>query len=143
MISSSASTGIILALCNTCSESEAPTSPVDSELNIVRREQSARSRQHRGVLTQVIYECDALQILRTEMEMESAYDSQEFGDFSAVHFVIGGTPVFRTSRQTADLMPGDSIIFNDETPYTIVNGAPSGSVILSILFKVLATEIGT
>ncbi len=114
---------------------------MDNELKIVRREQSARSRQHRGVLTQVIYECDALEILRTEMEIGSACDSPEFGDFSAVHFVIGGTPVFRTSHQSANLMPGDSIIFNDERPYTILNGAPSRSVILSVLFKTLASEI--
>ena len=111
---------------------------MDSGLKIVRREQSARSRQHRGVLTEVIYEYDSLEILRTEMQTGSTWDSLECGDFSAVHFVIGGTPVFRTSRQCADLMPGDSIIFNDEEPYTILNDAPSRSVILSILFKTFA-----
>lgn len=83
----------------------------------------------------MIYECDALEVLRTEMDAGSAFDSPEFGDFSAVHFVINGTPVFRTSTRSADLMPGDSIIFSDETRYTILNGAPSRSVILSILFK--------
>lgn len=114
---------------------------MDSSLKIVRREQSARSRQHRGVLTEVIYECDALEILRTEMETGSTCDSPDFGDFSAVHFVIGGTPEFRTPDEAADLMPGDSIIFNDQIPYTILNGAPSRSVILSILFKTFATEI--
>ena len=113
---------------------------MDNDLKIVRREQSARSRQHRGVLTQVIFECDALEVLRTEMDAGSAFDSLEFGNFSAVHFVIGGTPVFRTQHQSADLMPGDSIIFNDERPYTILNGAPSRSVILSILFKTFVTE---
>lgn len=107
----------------------------DNELKIVRREQSARSRQHRGVLTRVIYECDSLEILRTEMDEGSAFDSLEFGDFSAVHFVIDGTPVFRASNRSADLMPGDSIVFNDEKPYSILNGAHSRSVLLSILFK--------
>ena len=114
---------------------------MDSGFTIVRREQSARSHQHRGVLTEVIYERDSLEILRTEMEMGSACDSLEFGDFSAVHFVIGGTPGFRTPIEAADLMPGDSIIFNAETPYTILNGAPSRSVILSILFKTFATAM--
>ena len=114
---------------------------MDSGLKIIRREQSARSRQHRGVLTEVIYECDALEVLRTEMETGSTCDSLEFGDFCAAHFVIGGTPMFRTSHQSADLMRGDSIIFNDERPYTILNGAPSRSVILSILFKMFATKI--
>ncbi len=113
---------------------------MDSGLKIVRREQSARSRQHRGVLTEVIYECDALEIMRTEIETGSTCDSLEFGDFSAAHFVIGGTPVFRTAHQSADLMPGDSIIFNDERPYTIRNGAPSRAVILSILYKTFVME---
>ena len=116
---------------------------MDSGLKIVRREQSARSWQHRGVLAEVIYECDTLEILRTEMETGSTCDSPDFGDFSAVHFVIGGTPEFRTPDEAADLMPGDSIIFNAETPYVIRNGAPSRSVILSVLFKTFATEIRT
>lgn len=114
---------------------------MDSSLNIVRRAQSVRSRQHRGVLTEVIYECDALEMLRTEMDAGSACDSREFGDVSAIHFVIDGTPVFRASNRSADLMPGDSIIFDCERPYTIINGASSRSVILSVLFKTLAMEI--
>jgi hypothetical protein len=61
-------------------------------LRIVRREQSARSRQHRGVLTEVIYECAVLEVRRTEMETGSTCGSLEFGGSSAVHFVIGGTP---------------------------------------------------
>lgn len=85
----------------------------------------------------MIYECDALEVLRMEMDAGSAFDSQEFGDLSAVHFVIEGTPLFRAASRFADLMPGDSIVFNDESPHTIVNGAPSRSVILSILFKSL------
>ena len=116
---------------------------MDSGLKIVRREQSARSRQHRGVLTEVIYECAALEIRRTDMETGSTCDSLEFGDFSAVHFVIGGTPVFRTPHQSADLMPGDSIIFTDERPYTILNSAPSHSIILSVLYKTFAAEVRT
>lgn len=108
---------------------------LDSGLKIIRREQSARSRRHRGVLAEVIYESDTLEIVRTEMETGSTCDSLEFGDFSAVHFVIGGTPGFRTPHHSADLMPGDSIIFNDERPYTILNDAPSRAVILSILFR--------
>lgn len=110
-------------------------------LKVVRREQSARSRQHRGVLTQVIYERNALEILRTEMEAGSAIDSQAIGDFSAVHYVVDGTPVFRAASGTADLVPGDSVVFDDEQSYTIINCAPSRSVILSILFKTLTKEI--
>jgi len=93
------------------------------------------------VLTQVIHECDALEILRTEMDAGSVVDSLEFGDFFAVHLVIDGTAVFRASSRTADLMPGDSIVFDDEQPYTILNGAPSRSVVLSILWKTSAIGI--
>ena len=112
-----------------------------NELTIVRREQSARSRQHRGVLSQVIYESDALEIRRTEMETGSTCECQDFGDFSAVHFVIDGNPGFRSGNQSADLVSGDSIVFSEETPYTITNGAPSRSVILSVLFRALNTEV--
>jgi hypothetical protein len=117
-------------------------STVDGGLKIVRREQSARSRQHRGVLTEVIYECGAVEIRRMEMEAGSACDSLEFGDSAAVHLVIGGTPAFQTPHRSADLMPGDSIVFTDERPYTIVNSAPSRSVILSILFNEVGDRDG-
>lgn len=106
-----------------------------SGLKIVRREQSARSRQHRGVLTQVIYECDGLEILRTEMASGGVCDSQAFGDFCSAHYVIEGTPAFRTPHERADLMPGDSIVFSDPNAYTILNRAPTRSVFLSILFQ--------
>ena len=111
-----------------------------SGLKIVRREQSARSRQHRGVLAQVIYERDGLEILRTEMDPGSVCDSREFGDFYSTHHVIDGTPVFRTSHECADLMPGDSIVFSDGDAYTISNGAPTRSVFLSVLFKPCAVQ---
>ncbi|MBI5909316.1 MAG: hypothetical protein HY848_05125 [Betaproteobacteria bacterium] len=110
-------------------------------LKIVRREQSARSRQHRGVLSQVIYERDGLEILHTEMESGSVCDSREFGDFSSAHYVIDGTPVFRTARECADLMPGDSVVFSGESIYTISNGAPARSVFLSVLFKPRTAEV--
>ena len=110
-----------------------------SSLRIVRREQSARSRQHGGVLTQVIYERDGLEILRTEMEAGSVCDSREFGDFSSAHYVIDGTPAFRSPQEWVDLMPGDSIVFSDQDAYTIANRAPARSVFLSVLFKPCAT----
>lgn len=106
-----------------------------SSLKIIRREQSARSRQHHGVFSLVIYECDGVEILRTEMEPGSVCDSREFGDFSAAHYVIDGTPVFRQAHECADLMPGDCIVFPDPNTYTISNGAPERSVFLSVLFK--------
>ncbi len=111
-----------------------------NELKIVRREQSARSHEHHGILTQVIFESDSLEVLRTEMEAGTACDCEDFGDHSAVHYVIDGTPVFRTSLHAADLMPGDSIVFSGKDRYTVSNCAPSRSVILSVLFRSFATE---
>jgi len=112
---------------------------MSDSFEIVRREQCARSRQHRGVLTQVIYERDGLAILRTEMASGSDCDSQQFGDSSAAHYVIDGTPVFRTSHEPADLMPGDSIVFSGGSSYAIANRAPAHAVFLSVLFKPCAT----
>ena len=106
-----------------------------SRLKIIRREQSARSRQYHGVRSQVIFEGDGVEILRTEMAAGSVCDSQEFGDFSSAHYVIDGSPVFRQSHECADLMPGDSIVFAEHSAYTISNGAPARSVFLSVLFE--------
>lgn len=119
----------------------ASTSTLDSGPKVVRRGQSPQSRHHRGVLTETIYECAALEIRRTEMETASSCDSLELGDFSAVHYVISGNPVFWTPLQSVNLMPGDSVIFTDEGQYTILNDAPPHSVILSILFKTIVKEI--
>ncbi|MBI3915832.1 MAG: hypothetical protein HY322_02345 [Betaproteobacteria bacterium] len=45
------------------------------------------------------------------------------------------------SVEPADVRALDSIVFNDERPYTILNGAPSRSVVLSILWKASAIGI--
>lgn len=111
-----------------------------NQFRILRREQSTRSREHRGVLTRVIYESDALEVLCTEMEVGSSCANPEFGAFSAVHFVVDGNPGFQGATQSADLVPGDSIIFPVEAPYTITNSAPSHSVILSVLFRTGAAD---
>ncbi len=73
--------------------------------------------------------------MRTELETGASFDNAELGNSLAYHFVLDGNPVFQGSSQTADLMPGDSIVFSDEKPYAIANSAPLRSVILSVLFK--------
>ena len=113
---------------------------LDNEVKILRSEECVQSRQHRGVFIRVIHECDAFEVLRTEMEPGSAFDNVELGDCRAYHFVLDGSPVFRADQQSTDLMPGDSIMFNHPTPYTISNCAPSRSIVLSILFKTSAME---
>lgn len=106
-----------------------------SKLRIVRREESLRSRQYRGVFIRVIYEGDSLEILRTEMDSKSALEDHEIGLFPVVHFIVEGSPVLLVGNQSSDLMPGDSINLRADEKYRISNLASSRSVILSILFK--------
>ncbi len=102
---------------------------------ILRREESLRSRQYRGVFVRVIYERASLEILRTEMDPGSALDDHEIGIFPVIHFVIEGSPVFVVANQSGDLMPGDSVALAADEKYQISNPASSRSVILSILVK--------
>lgn len=106
-----------------------------SVANIVRSGECVRSLQHRGVLIRVIHESDALQIVRTDIDPGSAFDNLELGDLPAYHLVLDGNPVFHASNRLDHLMPGDSIVFSDERPYTVSNNAPSRSVILTVLFR--------
>ena len=103
--------------------------------NILRSEECIRSLQHRGVLIRVIHECDTLQILRTDIDPGSTVDNIELADSPAYHLVLDGNPVFHASNRSDDLMPGDSIVFSDDRPYTVSNSAPSRSVILTVLFR--------
>jgi mannose-6-phosphate isomerase-like protein (cupin superfamily) len=105
------------------------------KLKILRREESLRSRQYRGVFVRVIYEGDSLEILRTEMDSKSALEDHEIGIFPVMHFIVEGSPVFVVGNQSADLMPGDSINLRPDEKYRISNSASSRTVILSILFK--------
>lgn len=104
-------------------------------LKILRREESLRSRQYRGVFVRVIYEWDSLEILRTEMEPGSALEDREIGIFPVIHFVIEGSPVFHVANQTNDLMPGDSIALEEGEEYRISNPTSSRSSFLSFVFK--------
>ncbi|HEX9145583.1 MAG TPA: hypothetical protein VGA09_15025 [Candidatus Binatia bacterium] len=106
-----------------------------SKPKILRREESLRSRQYRGVFVRVIYEGDSLEILRTEMDSKSALEGHEIGLFPVVHFIVEGSPVLLVGSQSSDLMPGDSINLRADEKYRISNSASSRSVILSILFK--------
>ncbi len=105
------------------------------KLKILRREESLRSRQYRGVFVRVIYEQASLEILRTEMDPGSALDDHEIGIFPVIHFVIEGSPVFVVANQSGDLMPGDSVALAADEKYQISNPASSRSVILSVLVK--------
>jgi len=106
-----------------------------SKLQILRREESLRSRQYRGVLVSVIYEWSSLEILRIEMESGSALVDREIGTFPAIHFIIEGSPVFVIANQSCDLIPGDSIAFRADESYRISNTASSRSIILTIVDK--------
>lgn len=83
----------------------------------------------------VLYECDGLEILRTEMEPGALLDDADITKRRALHFVIGGSPVFHVASQSSDLMPGDSIALHEGQHCTVSNPASSCSSILSFLFK--------
>jgi mannose-6-phosphate isomerase-like protein (cupin superfamily) len=105
------------------------------KFKILRREESLRSRQYRGVFVGVMYEWDSVEILRVEMDPKSAVEDHEIGIFPVIHFIIEGSPIFVVANQSGDLMPGDSITLRADEKYRISNAASSRSVILSILFK--------
>lgn len=105
------------------------------KLQILRREESLRSRQYRGVFVSVIYEWNSLEILRIEMEPGSALVDREIGTFPVIHVVIEGSPVFVVANQSCDLIPGDSIALRVEESYRISNAASSRAIILTILDK--------
>ena len=102
---------------------------------VLRREESLRSRQYRGVFVRVIYEWDSIEILRTEMEPGSVVEDREIGNFPVIHFVIEGSPIFLVANQSADLIPGDSIALRADENYRISNPASSRSIILTVLIK--------
>jgi len=104
-------------------------------LQILRREESLRSRQYRGVLVSVIYELSSLEILRIEMEPGSALVDREIGSFPVIHFIIEGSPIFLSANQSWDLIPGDSIALRAEESYRISNSSSSRSIILTVLDK--------
>ena len=116
-------------------ESQGKKVSAERTLKILRREESLRSRQYRGVCVRVLYERDSWEILRTDMEAGSTLDDREIGIFPAIHFVIEGSPVFQAANQTNDLMPGDSIALREEKQYRISNPTSSRSSFLSFLFK--------
>ncbi len=102
---------------------------------ILRREDSLASRVYRGISVRVLYECDGLEVLRTEMEPGTVLDDAEITRLGGLHFVIGGGPVFRVANQSSDLMPGDSIALHDGQRCSVSNPTSSRSSILSFLFK--------
>ncbi|MBI4525327.1 MAG: hypothetical protein HY695_16115 [Deltaproteobacteria bacterium] len=106
-----------------------------SQLRILRRGESLRSRQYRGVCVSVIHEWDSIEILRTEMDPGSTVEDREIGNFPLIHLVIEGSPLFLVADQPGDLIPGDSVSLRADEKYRISNPASSRSIILTILLK--------
>ena len=106
-----------------------------SRPRILRREDSLTSRQYRGVCVRVLYECDGLEVLRTEMEPGTVLEDADITKLAGLHFVINGGPVFHVASQTSDLMPGDSIALQDGQHCRVSNPTSSPSSILSFLLK--------
>ena len=121
-------------------ESQGKKISAERKLKTLRREESLRSRQYRGVCVRVLYERDSWEILRIDMDRGSSLDDREIGIFPAIHFVIEGSPVFQVANQTHDLMPGESIALEDREKYKISNPTSSRSSFLSFLVKNSATQ---
>jgi mannose-6-phosphate isomerase-like protein (cupin superfamily) len=121
-------------------ESQGKKISAERTLKILRREESLRSRQYRGVCVRVLYERDLWEILRIDMDPGSALDDREIGIFPAIHFVIEGSPLFQVANQAHDLMPGESIALEDREEYKISNPTSSRSSFLSFLLKNSATQ---
>jgi len=102
---------------------------------ILRREDSLKSRLYRGICMRLLYECDGLEILRTELEPGAVLDDADVTKRHGLHFVIDGGPVFHVASQSSDLMPGDSIALHDGQRCTVSNPTASSSSILSFLFN--------
>ena len=106
-----------------------------SRSRILRREESLKSRQYRGICLRVLYECDGLEILRTELEPGTVLARPDITHLDGMHFVIGGNPHFHVRGHSSELMPGDSIALHDGQDCTVSNPATSRASILSVLFK--------
>ena len=106
-----------------------------SRPRVLRREQSLKSRLYRGVCVRVLYECDGLEILRTEMEPGTALAQPDITHLDGLHFVICGNPVFHVAGESCELMPGESIALKDARHCTVSNATASPASILSFLFK--------
>ena len=102
---------------------------------ILRREDSLSSRQYRGICVKVIYECDAVQIVRTDMDSATVLDDREIANFAVLHVVLSGSPVFHTANDTHALMPGDSIALREARQCSVSNPTSSRSSIVSFLFR--------
>jgi hypothetical protein len=106
-----------------------------SGTRILRREESLSSRQYRGISIRVIYECDALEILRVDMAPGSVLDDRDIAELALLHVVIGGSPEFNAPDENSVLFPGDSIALREGQTCRVSNPTYSRSSILSFLFK--------
>lgn len=106
-----------------------------SDTRILRREDSLAARHYKGISIRVIYECDALEVLRTDMEPETLLDDRDIATFAVLHVVLGGSAVFHIASRTNSLMPGDSITPHKGQQCTVSNPTSSRSSILSFLIK--------
>lgn len=109
--------------------------PSSSPPRVLRRDDSLRSRDYRGISIRVLYECDGLEVVRIDMDPATALDEREITEVCGLHFVIGGSPVFHVSSQSSDLMPGDSIALTKGQHCRISNPMSARSSILSFVFK--------
>ncbi len=104
-------------------------------LRIVRRDESLKSIEQKGIHMRLLYENDWLEILTTEVEPENSVRSSELCESAAVHFVVEGGLLFHDLDSSILLLSGDSIALREGEHYRIFNPTSSRSTIWSLLFK--------
>ncbi len=104
-------------------------------LRVVRRDESLKSVQQKGIHMRLLYENDWLEILTTEVEPENSVRSSELSESAAVHFVVAGGLLFHDLDSSILLLSGDSIALREGEHYRIFNPTSSRSTIWSLLFK--------
>ncbi len=106
-----------------------------SALKVVRRDESLKSIQQKGIHMRLLYENEWLEILATEVEPENSVTSSELCDSAAVHFVMEGGLLFHDLDSSILLLSGDSITLREGEHYRIFNPTSSRSTIWSLLLK--------
>jgi mannose-6-phosphate isomerase-like protein (cupin superfamily) len=109
--------------------------PSRGGMRIVKRDDSLRSVQQKGVRMRVLYENRCLEVSATEIDPENSVGSHDLWDFTAIHFVTEGAVILHDSDFSMVLLPGDSISLQEGKEYRVSNPFSSRSVIWSLLVK--------
>ncbi len=109
-------------------------------IRLVRRGESLRSIQHKGVRIRTLYENEWVEISTTELEPENSIGGSDLWGFAAIHFVVQGSLLLHGLSRSILLLAGDSVSLPGGKEYRISNPALSPCVIWSLRLKTLRPE---